>query len=143
MFAACGSTGSKDTSASKDQSKSKTLKIGIIQFMEHPSLDTIRKSFIKELEAQGYKDGDNIKIDYQNGQGEQTNLKTISQKFVNNNYDLIVAIATPAALTAAGETKKIPVLFAACTDPISSGLVKSLDKPGANVSGTSDAVSAK
>lgn len=138
MFAACGSAGSKAASAGKDQ-----LKIGIIQYVEHPSLDTIRNSFIRELEAQGYKDGDKVKIDYQNGQGEQTNLKTISQKFVNNKYDLIVAIATPAAQAAAGETKDIPVLFAACTDPVGSGLVASLDKPGANITGTSDAVSAK
>jgi putative ABC transport system substrate-binding protein len=90
---------------------------------------------------EGYHNGDNIKIDYQNAQSDQTNLKTICQKFANNNYDLIVAIATPSAQAAAGETKEIPVLFAACTDPVSAGLVTSLDRPGANVSGTSDAVS--
>ncbi len=123
--------------------RSDTKTIGIIQIADHPSLNTIRESFIEELERLGYKDGDNIRIDYQNALEDQTNLKTISQKFVNNKYDLIVAIATPSALAAAGETKEIPILFAACTDPVSSGLVESLEKPGANVTGTSDAVSAE
>jgi len=144
MFAACGNAGSTGTASSSEKPSSTSVKkIGIVQIMEHPSLNTIRESFIKELADKGFKDGENIKIDYQNAQGDQTNLKTISQKFTNNKYDLIVAIATPSAQAAAGETKNIPVLFAACTDPVSSGLVSSLDKPGANVTGTSDAVSAE
>ncbi|MGE5454595.1 MAG: ABC transporter substrate binding protein [Methylocystaceae bacterium] len=117
--------------------------IGIVQIVEHPSLNTIRESLVNELAAEGYKDGENIKIDYQNAQGDQTNLKTICQKFANNKYDLIVAIATPSAQAAIGETKTIPVVFSACTDPLGSGLVTSLEKPGANVTGTSDAVSAE
>ena len=120
----------------------KTVKIGIVQYIEHPSLNTIRETFIARLAEKGFKDGENIKIDYQNGQGEQTNLKTICQKFVADDTDLIVAIATPSAMAAAGETDKIPVLFSAVTDPLSAGLAKSLDKPGGNVTGTSDAVSA-
>lgn len=118
-------------------------KIGIVQIVEHPSLNTIRESFIAELEAKGFKDGENITIDYQNAQNDQTNLMTICKKFTNNKYDMIVAIATPSALAAAGETKDIPVLFSACTDPVGSGLVSSMEKPGKNVTGTSDAVSAE
>jgi len=117
-------------------------KIGIVQIVEHPSLNTIRESFIEQLEKNGFKDGENITIDYQNAQNDQTNLKTITKKFVSNKYDLIVAIATPSALAAAGETKKIPVLFSAVTDPVSAELVESLEKPGGNVTGTSDVVSA-
>ncbi|MCR4434964.1 MAG: ABC transporter substrate-binding protein [Clostridiales bacterium] len=145
MFTACGTAGSTGTTTSNAQSASgsSVKKIGIVQIMEHPSLNTIRESFIKQLADRGFKDGENIKIDYQNAQNDQTNLKTICQKFANNKYDLIVAIATPSAQAAAGETKNIPVLFAACTDPVGSGLVASLDKPGANVTGTSDAVSAE
>jgi len=145
MFTACGNAGSTGTSSGNVQSASgsSVKTIGIVQIMEHPSLNTIRESFIKQLADKGYKDGENIKIDYQNAQGDQTNLKSIVQKFANNKYDLIVAIATPSAQAAAGETKDIPVLFAACTDPVSAGLVASLDKPGANVTGTSDAVSAQ
>ncbi|AFQ42806.1 ABC transporter substrate-binding protein [Desulfosporosinus meridiei] len=118
-------------------------KIGIIQIVEHPSLNTIRDSLIEELKAQGYKDGESITIDYQNAQGDQTNLKTISQKFVSNKYDLIVAIATPSAQAVVSETKDIPILFSACTDPLGSGLVTNMEQPGGNVTGTSDAVSAE
>lgn len=118
-------------------------KVGIVQIMEHPSLNTIRESMIDELAELGFAEHERIIIDYQDAQGDQTNLKTICQKFANHEYDLIVAIATPSAQAAAGETTTIPVLFSACTDPVGSGLVDSLEKPGKNVSGTSDAVSAE
>jgi putative ABC transport system substrate-binding protein len=133
---------SSQNSSQKTDSQDK-LKIGIVQIVEHPSLNTIRESFVEELAAQGFKEGENITIDYQNAQGDQTNLKTICQKFVSNNYDLIVAIATPSAQAAVGETKDIPIVFSACTDPVGSGLVSSLEKPGGNVTGTSDAISAE
>ncbi len=136
MTACAANKGGKP--ASSDGKK----KIGIIQIVEHPSLNTIRESFVKELQAKGFTDGENITIDYQNAQGDQTNLKSIAQKFVNNKYDLIVAIATPSAQAVVSETKQIPVLFSACTDPLGSGLVPDMQKPGSNVTGTSDAVSA-
>ncbi|HHW48144.1 MAG TPA: ABC transporter substrate-binding protein [Clostridiaceae bacterium] len=126
-----------------DNNSGEKKKIGIVQIIEHPSLNTIRESFIEELEKKGFKDGENITIDYQNAQNDQTNLKAICQRFSSNNYDLIVAIATPSAQAAAGETDEIPVLFSACTDPISAGLVDSLEKPGKNVTGTSDRVSSE
>jgi len=117
--------------------------IGIVQIVEHPSLDTIRQSFIDKLEAEGYVDGENIVIDYQNAQNDQSNLNTICKKFVNNKYDMIMAIATPSAQAAVGATNEIPIVFAACTDPIGSNLVNNMDKPGGNITGTSDAVSAE
>jgi putative tryptophan/tyrosine transport system substrate-binding protein len=131
---------SKGVTADKAGTKKK---IGIVQIVEHPSLNTIRESLIKELQEKGFKDGDNITIDYQNAQGDQTNLKTIAQKFVSNKYDLIIAIATPSAQAVVSETKDIPIVFSACTDPLGSGLVSNMEKPGANVTGTSDAVSAE
>lgn len=129
---ACSGTGS-----------SKVIRIGIVQIVEHPSLNTIREAFIEQLASKGFKEGENIEIDYQNAQGEQTNLNTICQKFVADKCNLIVAIATPSAQAAANMTQDIPVLFSACTDPIGSGLVANLEKPGGNVTGTSDAVSAE
>lgn len=111
--------------------------------MEHPSLNTIREATIAELAAQGFKDGENIIIDYKNAQGDQTNLKTIAQQFVKNNYDLIIAIATPSAQAVVSETKEIPIVFSAATDPVGSGLVSDMEKPGGNVTGTSDRVSAE
>lgn len=141
MMSLAGCTSKQETTES--QQGDKKLQIGIVQIVEHPSLNTIRESLIQEMANEGFKDGENIVIDYQNAQGDQTNLKTICQKFVNNKYDLIIAIATPSAQAAVGETKDIPIVFSACTDPLGSGLVTNLEKPGGNVTGTSDAVSAQ
>lgn len=132
-------------SSEKDAAKAgaQKLKIGIVQIVEHPSLNTIREACVAQLAEDGFKDGENVIIDYQNAQGDQTNLKTICQKFSNHQYDLIIAIATPSAQAAVGETREIPIVFSACTDPVGSGLVSNLEKPGQNVTGTSDAVSAE
>lgn len=120
---------------------SETIKIGLVQLVEHTSLDQIREEIINELEDEGYKDGDNIEIDYQNAQNEQSNLKTICQGFVADDVDVIVAITTPAAQVAMGETKDIPIVFSAVTDPVTAEVVSDLQKPGGNVTGTSDAIS--
>lgn len=114
--------------------------IGIVQIVEHPSLDTIRESVIKNLEEQGYVDGENIKIDYKNAQNDPSNLNSICKKFVSDKVDAIVAIATPSAQAAAAATKDIPVIFSAVTDPVAAKLVEDPTKPSANVTGTSDAI---
>ena len=119
------------------------LKVGIIQLMEHPSLDTIRTSIIEGLEEEGYVDGENVVIDYQNGQNDMSTMKNIAQKFVGDEVDVIVAIATPAAQAALSETTDIPIVFAAITDPVDAELVDTLEAPGGNVTGTSDEVSAE
>ena len=117
--------------------------VGIVQIVEHPSLDTIRESILTQLAEEGFVDGETIVVDYQNAQNEQANLKTICQKFASNNYDLIIAISTPAAQAALGETTEIPIIFSAVTDPVLAELVTNLDSPGGNITGTSDAVSAE
>lgn len=136
----CASNQNQKSTKAGDSQK---LKIGIVQIVDHPSLNTIRESCVAQLAKNGFKDGENVSIDYQNAQNDQTNLKTICQKFANNKYDLIIAIATPSAQAALGETKEIPIVFSACTDPLGSGLVSSMEKPGQNITGTSDAVSAE
>lgn len=142
LMAVSGCSSQPAKNSPTDNTDKKQLQVGIVQLVEHPSLDTIRTECIAQLAKDGFKDGDNIVIDYQNGQNDQTNLKTICQKFSNKKYDLIIAIATSSAQAAVGETSTIPVVFAACTDPVGSGLVTDLTKPGKNVTGTSDAVSA-
>lgn len=118
------------------------LKVGIIQLTEHPSLNTIRESIIAGLEDEGYVDGENIEINYQNGQNDMSTMKSIAQSFVGDKCDVIIAIATPAAQAVLSETTDIPIVFAAITDPVDAGLVDSLETPGGNVTGTSDEVSA-
>lgn len=119
-------------------SSGKTFRIGVNQLIEHAALDAAYKGFVDGLAEAGYVDGDKIKIDYQNAQGDQANANTIAQKLVNDENDLILAIATPAAQAVANATKDIPILVTAVTDPASSGLVASNEAPGGNVSGTSD-----
>jgi len=120
--------------------KKETFKIGIVQLVEHPSLDTIRENIIKGLEDEGFKEGENLEIDYQNGQNDMSTMKNIAQKFVGDEVDVIVAIATPAAQAALSETTDIPIIFAAVTDPAKAELVMDNDAPGGNVTGTSDAI---
>lgn len=120
-----------------------SFKLGILQLTEHPSLNTIRESIVAGLEEEGYTEGDNLVIDYKNGQNDMTNMKTIAQTFVSGGCDLIIAIATPAAQAVLSETTEIPIIFAAVTDPVDAGLVDDLNAPGGNVSGTSDEVSAE
>lgn len=114
------------------------IKIGVIQLIEHSALDESYRGFVDGLAEAGYKNGENIVIDYQNAQGEQANCVTIANKFVNDKDNLIFAIATPAAQAVANLTKDIPILITAVTDPVTAKLVKSNEKPGTNVSGTSD-----
>ncbi|MFA6938507.1 MAG: ABC transporter substrate-binding protein [Treponema sp.] len=123
---------------SADAGKDKVIKVGVVQLVEHVALDASYKGFVDGLAEAGYVDGQNIKIDYQNAQGEQANCVTIAQKLVNDKDDLILAIATPAAQAVANLTKDIPILITAVTDPESAKLVKSNAKPDTNVTGTSD-----
>lgn len=138
MMTGCG----KDDSQG-DASQDKVFKVGILQLMEHASLNTIRESIIEGLADEGYKEGENLEIEYKNGQNDMTNMKTIAQTFVADKCDVIVAIATPAAQAVLSETTEIPIIFAAVTDPVDAELVDSLENPGGNVSGTSDEVSAE
>lgn len=124
-----------------DKADGDTIKIGIVQLVEHTSLDQIREAIIAQLEEEGYVDGDNIEIDYQNAQNEQSNLKTICQGFVADEVDVIVSITTPATQVAMGETKDIPIVFSAVTDPVAAEVVEDMENPGGNVTGTSDVIS--
>lgn len=112
--------------------------IGIIQLMEHVALSAAREGFIAALKDSGYEDSVNIVIDYQNGQGEASNLSTIAERFVGEKADLVLAIATPAALQMASKTETIPILGTAITDYVEARLADSNEAPGYNVSGTSD-----
>lgn len=124
--------------AASSADSQKVLKIGVVQLLEHDALDSAYKGFVDGLKSAGYEDGKNIRLNYENAQNEQANCVTIASKLVNDRSDLILAIATPAAQAVANATKDIPILVTAVTDPADAKLVKSNDKPGTNVSGTSD-----
>ena len=121
----------------KADKKKDVFRIGISQFITHQSLDATREGFVDELARQGYVEGENIEIDLQNAQGEQRNLKTISQQLAESS-DVVLAIATPSAQSLANTTQTTPVIFSAVTDPVNAKLVESREHPGGNVTGTSD-----
>ncbi len=115
------------------------IKIGALQLVEHSSLDAAYAGFIDGLAAAGYTEDVNIEVDFQNAQGDQANLMTISERFVKNKVDLILAIATPSAQAVASATTEIPIIVTAVTDLVGARLVESNETPGTNVSGTNDA----
>lgn len=114
------------------------IKIGIIQPVEHPSLNQIREYIIIGLEEQGLKD--RVEITYKDAQGDPSNINTIVSQFVGDKMDIIVPIGTGTAQSAAAATRDIPVIFAAVSYPVEAGLIKDASKPEANVTGVSDAI---
>lgn len=112
--------------------------VAISQIVEHPSLDATRQGFLDALADAGIVEGENLKVDYNNAQGDPNNNNTIAQKIAGNKYDLVLAIATPSAQAVVENVKDMPVVFAAITDPLDAGLVNNLDAPGGNVTGASD-----
>jgi putative ABC transport system substrate-binding protein len=115
-----------------------TYKIGIVQIVEHPALDAAREGFIKGLASKGFVEGEKVSFDYKSAQGEMPTAITISEGFVAEKVDLILAIATPCAQAAATATKDIPILITAVTDPVAAGVAQSLERPNTNVTGTTD-----
>lgn len=114
--------------------------IGVIQLMEHTSLNIIYDSFIAELEALGYGDKVGANIDFKNAQGDMANITSIVQTFEGSKPDIVVAITTPVAQGAMSLTKDMPVVFSAVTDPISAGVVTDLETTDKGMTGTSDAI---
>lgn len=125
---------------SKKPPETKEIKIGITQIATHPGIDAIRKGFLDEMTKLGYEDGKNVTYDQTNAQGDMPTAQSIAQKLVRDKCDLIFAISTPSSQTVAQSIKgtDIPLVFGAVTDPVSAGLVASMDKPGGNITGTSD-----
>ena len=118
----------------KIQKKSNKLSIGVIQIVEHESLNELRDGFIDEIKNLGY----DVDFDIQIAGGDLSNCTSIAQKFVNDRKNIILAISTPCAQAASKETSEIPILATAITDFKSAGLVESFEHPGANLTGTSD-----
>ncbi len=118
--------------------EAKTLAITAI--VEHPALDAVRVGALEQLAAEGYKEGENLTVNFQSAQGNMGTATQIATQFVSENPDAILAIATPSAQTLAQATVNfpIPVVFSAVTDPVEAKLVESLEKPGKNITGASD-----
>ena len=140
---AAGSETSKEN-ADADSADKKDFKVGIVLFMDHPSLNQIKDNVASELDKLSGDMGVTFNYaDYTfNGQGDATVLNQIASELISDEVDVIIPIATPAAqvVQAAVEDKGIPVVFSAVSDPVTAKLVSSMEAPGANITGTSDAL---
>ena len=136
LLAGCGNSGDSDKEKTDDGKK--TYKIGIIQQMEHPALDSAREGLEKYLKG---KSDAKFEITVKNAQGDNGTADTIAKQFVSEDVDLIYSIATTASQAAVNATggTDIPVVFNAVTDGVEAKLVTSNEKPGGNVTGVSDA----
>lgn len=125
---------------SNNSASSKELNVGILQIVPHGSLDAARKGFKQELNQEIKKHDKSIKVNYnyQNAQGDQSNLNSMAQQLTQKKNDLILGIATPSAQALAKKTKSTPIVVTAVTNLQSAGLVKSDKKPDTNVTGTKD-----
>lgn len=121
------------------QFEGKTYRIGICNYVDDASLNQIVTNIESTLEA---ANNEEVRFErlYQNCQADSVVLNQIISNFIVQEVDLMVAVATPVAMAmqAATEDSQIPVVFAAVSDPVSAGLVESLERPGANLTGTSD-----
>lgn len=125
-----------DLKAQKEM-ENNILSIGILQITDHPSLNATRAGFIEYLKEHGYKNEENIIIDYRNAQGSMETAEQIAQEFSKKDFDLILAISTQSLKAISKYQENRPILFAAATDPIGSGLVTPED-PQQIIGGVTD-----
>ena len=132
--------GCSSGSGEKTSDSERVYKVGILQFAQHPSLDNCREGFLQGLEEEGFVEGKNLEVDYQNAQADMGIAAQIADAFVGNKVDMVTAIATPAAMSAYNATMKtdIPVVYTAITDPVVAQVADENKNPLGNVTGTSD-----
>lgn len=119
-----------------------TYTIGISQFAEHGSLDNCREGFLAGLAAEGFVEGENLEVEYDNAQSDTGTAATIADSYVSDGVDLICAIATPSAMAAYNSAMdtEIPVVYTAVSDPAAAGLADEDGVPAGNITGTADAL---
>jgi len=127
---ACGGTSSSSTGGKKQ------YKIAIVLSATISVVDDMVVKFKQTLS----QDGLDVAYTEYNGQGQNSNAPLIAKEAVQKSPDLIYVVGTPYVIALAQETKKIPIVFALMTDPVGGKVVQSLDHPGGNLTGTTDAV---
>jgi putative ABC transport system substrate-binding protein len=118
--------------------KAEEVTVAITAIVEHPALDAAREGVKAALAEAGYKEGENIKFLFESAQGNPGTAAQIARQFVGDEPTVIVPISTPSAQAVVAATRDIPVVFTAVSDPVGAQLVKSMEKPGGNVTGLSD-----
>ena len=135
---ACG--GDTNTDENTESSDTTTYKIGICNYVDDASLNQIVDNIRTQLEALGEEHGVTFDVSYDNCNADANLLNQIIANFIADDVDLMIGVATPVAMAmqTATEGTGIPVVFSAVSDPVSAGLVESLEAPGSNITGTSD-----
>lgn len=137
-MAGCGAGSGSSTGSAANGTSAKKYTIGVAQYMTHPAMDASLKGFKEGMEKAGFQAGKNVTYDVQNAQGDQSNCVTVANAMASKKPDLILAIATPIAQAVAKMVTDTPVVVTAVTDPADAKLVDSNEKPGGNITGTSD-----
>ncbi len=127
-------------SCSNNNTDTKTYKVGICNYVDDASLNQIVSNIRSQLSTIEKEKNVKIEIKYDNCNADASVLNQIIANFIADKVDVMIGVATPVAMAmqAATEDNKIPVVFAAVSDPLSTNLVTSLEAPGANITGTSD-----
>jgi putative tryptophan/tyrosine transport system substrate-binding protein len=122
------------SSLAQAQEQKKVPRTGLLS----PTSDDSRvEAFRQRLRELGYVDGQNITIEYRWADGKFDRLLDLAAELVRLNVDVVVAVVTQASLAAKKSTATIPIVMIGVSDPVGSGLVVSLARPGANITGTS------
>ena len=134
---ACSQTGGDTGQQSADGT---VYKVGICNYVDDASLNQIVENIQARLAALGEEKGVTFQVELENCNADATVLNQIIANFMADGVDLMVGVATPVAtaMQAATEDSGIPVVFSAVSDPVGTGVVESLEAPGANITGTSD-----
>ncbi len=111
--------------------------LGIFQVNDAPTLNVVRKAFIRALEDNGFTDGKNIRLIVKNGMGDIPEIHRIAQEFVAHKVDMIIALSTPCLQAALNSTREIPIIFSSVANPFLVGVGKSPENHLGNVTGVS------
>jgi putative tryptophan/tyrosine transport system substrate-binding protein len=112
--------------------------VAVSYIVDHPVIDAMIKGIEDALKEAGYEKGKNLKWTIQSAQGNVTIAGQIAEKFAGERPDVVIGVGTPAVIALANKIKDRPIVFAGMTDPVGAKVVASLEKPGGNVTGTSD-----
>ena len=118
------------------QLQTKTARIGVLSLAAGPN--PIFMDLFRGLREFGWVDGKNMAVEYRWASGRQDRLSALAADLVRLKVDVIVTASTPAALAAKQATTTIPIVVTFVADPVGSGIVTSLNRPGGNITGVTD-----
>lgn len=135
VLGACGNGGSESTDASGED----VINVATLTNIEHASMTAAEEGFYEALADGGYVEGENIVIESLSAQGSQSNLNPMAEQAASDN-DLVLSLGTGTTQAIANTGSDTDVVFTAVTDPVGAGVVESMEEPGGNITGTSDAM---